>query len=266
MHIFHEASRNLNFESNQIEIILFQVPEILYRLILIGKQEPWDLKNLPLMSGIRLSTSFWKPEWHAALYKVTGNNLYREICKEFMNKHMKVFQREDGLWHRTYDWTTGEHTETARMTRGLGWAMEGLMAMNRMYPDTIYLDYAERMANNLQEYQNDNGSWAFIFNENFEKVGISEKGTALWSLLFYQLYEATGKSDYLKTARKALTWCLENQYTGPDIEAIGGLVGRTPASMVGIRQDFPASCAYTTGFFGMAILEELKIMDQGGNK
>ena len=213
-----------------------------------------------------LDETGWDPEGHAALYKVTGNNLYREIGKEFMDKHMKVFQREDGLWHRAYDWTTGEHSETARMTRGLGWAMEGLMAMNRMYPDTIYLDYAVRMANKLLEYQNDNGYWAFVFNENFKEVGISEKGTALWSLLFYQLYEATGKSDYLKAARKALTWCLENQYTGPDIEAIGGLVGRTPMSMVGIRHYFPATCAYTTGFFGLAILEELKIMEQSGNK
>jgi hypothetical protein len=210
---------------------------------------------------IILDETGWDPEGHAALYEVTGDDRFREIGKEFMDKHMKVFQREDGLWHRAYDWTTGEHSETARMTRGLGWAMEGLMAMNRMYPDTIYLDYAERMAGNLQRYQNEDGSWSFIFDEDAEKVGISEKGTALWSMLFYQLYEATGKSDYLQTARKALNWCLENQYTGPDIEAIGGLVGSTPASMVGIREYFPASCAYTTGFFGMAILEELKILN-----
>ncbi|MCB9081165.1 MAG: hypothetical protein H6555_05600 [Lewinellaceae bacterium] len=121
------------------------------------------------------------------------------------------------------------------MTRGLGWAMEGLLAMNRMYPDTIYLDYAEKMAKQLEERQNDDGSWSFIFDEDAEEVGISEKGTALWSLLFYQLYEATGKSAYLQAVHKALLWCLENQYTGPDTEAIGGIVGSTPASMVGIR-------------------------------
>ena len=139
--------------------------------------------------------------------------------------------------------------------------MEGLLAMNRMYPDTIYLDYAEKMAKKLKDSQNDDGSWSFIFDGDPEEVGISEKGTALWSLLFYQLYEATGKSGYLQAARKALLWCLENQYTGPDVEAIGGLVGSTPASMVGVRQYFPASCAYTTGFFGLAILEELKIQE-----
>lgn len=205
-----------------------------------------------------LDETGWDPEGHAALYSVTKDERYRKIGKEFMDKHMKAFQREDGLWHRAYDWTTGEHVETIKMTRGLGWAMEGLLAMNRMYPDTIYLDYAQKLGENLRKEQNSNGSWSYIFDADFEEVGISEKGTALWSLLFYQLYEATGNSDYLETARRALEWCLENQYTGPDNEAIGGLVGSTPASMVGIREYFPATCAYTTGFFGMAILEELK--------
>jgi uncharacterized protein YyaL (SSP411 family) len=207
-----------------------------------------------------LDETGWDPEGHAALYEVTGDDRFREIGKVFMDKHMKAFQREDGLWHRAYDWTTGKHVETLRMTRGLGWAMEGLLAMNRMYPDTIYLEYAEKLARNLQKSQNNDGSWSYIFDGDPKEVGISEKGTALWSLLFYQLYEATGTADYLQTARNALLWCLENQYTGPDSEAIGGLVGSTPASMVGIREYFPASCAYTTGFFGMAILEELKIM------
>lgn len=207
-----------------------------------------------------LDETGWDPEGHAALYEVTGDDIYRKIGKEFMDKHMKAFQREDGLWHRAYDWTTQKHIETIKMTRGMGWAMEGLLAMNRMYPDTIYLDYAIKMAKFLQKGQNEDGSWSFIFDEDPKESGISEKGTAHWSFLFYQLYEATGEGEYLKTARKALTWCLENQYTGPDIEAIGGLVGSTPASMVGIRSYFPASCAYTTGFFGLAILEEIKIM------
>lgn len=59
---------------------------------------------------------------------------------------------------------------------------------------------------------------------------------------------------------------MENQYTGPDIEAIGGLAGNTPASKVGIRQYFPASCAYMTGFFELEKLEELKILDIERNK
>ena len=210
-----------------------------------------------------LDETGWDPEGHAALYEVTGNQRFRISGRTYMDKHMKVFQREDGLWQRNHNWVTGDTRETARMVRGCGWAMEGLLAMNRMYPDTIYLEYARKMADQLAEHQLPDGSWSFVFDRPPEEVGITEKGTALWSLLFYQLYGATGEGKYLETARKALLWCLDQQYTGPDPEAIGGLVGRTNASMVGIRYFYDATCAYTTGFFGLAILEELKLLNAG---
>ena len=206
-----------------------------------------------------LDETGWDPEGHAALYELTGNERFRQSGRKYMDKHMKIFQREDGLWQRSHDWKTGDTQETARMVRGCGWAMEGLLAMNRMYPDSIYLDYARRMADLLAEHQHPSGCWSFVFNLPPEERGITEKGTAIWSLLFYQLYQATGEIKYLNTARKALLWCLDNQYTGPDPEAIGGLVGRTAASMVGIRYFYDATCSYTTGFFGLAILEELKL-------
>jgi hypothetical protein len=136
------------------------------------------------------------------------------------------------------------------------------MAMNRMYPDTVYLEYARQLGDHLMEHQLPDGSWSFYLNRDPAEWGIGEKGTALWSMHFYHLYQATGERKYLETARKALLWCLDNQYTGPDPEAIGGLPGRSPASMVGIRPFFNATCSYTTGFFGMAILQELALMDQ----
>jgi hypothetical protein len=83
---------------------------------------------------------------------------------------------------------------------------------------------------------------------------------------FYDLEAKLHRTSYWNWASTALLWCLENQYTGPDTEAIGGLVGSTPASMVGVRHYFPASCAYTTAFFGLAVLEELKLLGVEGNK
>lgn len=74
---------------------------------------------------------------------------------------MKVFQREDGLWHRAYDWTKNKRVETIKMTRGLGWTMEGLLAMNRMYPDTIYLDYAVKTSRELTKETE--SQWFLVF-------------------------------------------------------------------------------------------------------
>ena len=206
-----------------------------------------------------LDETGWDPEGHAALYEVTGEDRYRQIGKTYMDRRMRVFQREDGLWERNYTRLTKKVVPNANMTRGLGWAMEGLLATNHMYPDTIYLDYAKKMAAHLLESQLPTGAWSFEFTASPEEYGITEKGTAFWSLMFYQLYEATQDKKYLQAARKALIWCLENQYTGPDPEAIGSLVGRTPASAVGYRPYYPVSCAYTSGFLGLAILEELKL-------
>ena len=114
---------------------------------------------------------------------MTREEEYRQIGKQYMDKHMAKFAREDGLWQRNYNIKTGKTTKTAYMTRGLGWAMEGLMAMNRMYPNSKYLDYAKKMAEHLIRWQHPSGVWSFKFNEPPESLGITEKGTAFWSRL-----------------------------------------------------------------------------------
>lgn len=219
----------------------------------------WYVNDENKFHNAILDETGWDPEGHAALYEVTKEDRYRKIGKTYMDRRMSVFQREDGLWQRRYDRDKKTTIETAHNTRAAGWAMEGLLAMNRMYPDTVYLTYARRMADQLVSYQLPSGAWSFTFNESAEKHGITEKGTAFWSLMLYQLYQATHDKKYLQAARSALTWCLDNQYTGPDPEAIGSLVGRTTASAVGYRYFYDVSCVYTSAFFGLAILEELKL-------
>lgn len=203
----------------------------------------------------------WDPEGHAALYEVTGNDLHRQIGKDFMDKHIAKFGTKTGLWHHHYNFKTGITSEPSYVTRHTGWVMEGLLAMNRMYPNSEYLDYARNIAEYLIDSQLENGSWSFIF-KSLDESEISEKGTAFWSMLFYQLYDATGDKKYLDVARKALIWCLDNQYPGPDPEGIGGIFGMTRQSGVSYRPWYNLSCAYTTGFFGLAILSELKLIKQ----
>jgi len=99
-----------------------------------------------------------------------------------------------------------------------------------------------------------------------EEVGISEKGTALWSLLLYRLHHVTGNPAHLQSARRALRWCLDNQYDGPDPEARGSIVARSQSSAVGYRWWFDVSCAYTSAFYGLAAIEELHLQELAGQK
>jgi uncharacterized protein YyaL (SSP411 family) len=199
----------------------------------------------------------------ANLYAITKDPKYFNMAEQYIQEHLKKLSRPDGLWERGWHQKTGVQP-TIKMTRGLGWAMEGLLAANRNNPKGPYLNLAKKMADRMQTWQKPDGHWNFITDEPVEKVGISEKGTALWSYLLYQLYAASGEKKYVVMARKSLTWCMKNQYQGPDRQAYGGIIGKTIHSAVGaaFRPWFPITCAYTSAFFSLALMEELKLTKQ----
>lgn len=74
-----------------------------------------------------------------------------------------------------------------------------------------------------------------------------------------ELADQTGDDRHLAAARKALTWCIANQYSGPDPHARGGVISCCPHSGVNYRPWFRLCCTYTSGFFGLAALEELAL-------
>jgi uncharacterized protein YyaL (SSP411 family) len=214
-------------------------------------------------------------EGFAELFRLTDDEAHLATARAFIENLLTTLLRPDGLWDKVWHrndpdrenmgWTvdapagTPVRVPTDRMTRGQGWAMMGLLAAHRMMPGGRYLDLAEQMATHLIEAQQTEGYWTFRFDEPVDRVGISEKGTTLWSLLFYRLYEQTGDERYLAPARKALRWAIDAQYAGDDSNAQGGIVGRSPASGVIYRRWFPLICTYTMAWHGLAILEELKL-------
>jgi rhamnogalacturonyl hydrolase YesR len=205
-----------------------------------------------------LDESGFGTEGLAELFEVTGDAAYRDIARTYMNRVRGKLERPDGLWERGWNRVSGIMPAT-HTTRGMGWAMEGLLAAHRAAPADGYLDRASRMAEHLMRWQHPDGSWSFFADKPVSEVGVGEKATALWSLLFYRLHAQTGDPRHLEAARRALGWCVANQYRGPDPEARGGLVGVNPQSAVGYRHWFRVACAYTSGFFGMAAVEELKL-------
>lgn len=107
--------------------------------------------------------------------------------------------------------------------------------------------------------QQRDGSWPFQFDKTPTDVGTADKGTSLWCLLLYMLYKETHDPAVLDSAAKALKWCILNQYAGSDSHAYGGIVSRSAESGITYRSWFDMCCQYTSAFFGLALIEELKL-------
>lgn len=218
------------------------------------------------------------------LYKVTGDPYHREVGRKYITGLLEYLERPDGLWDRTWHrndplyadngWPVGAPKgtpvliETSKSTRGLGWAMIGLLASHGLMPeDDVYLNKAIKLSDHLAEAQAEDGHWDFLFDGGGYEGEISVKGTALWCMLFYQLYQYTENPEHLDAARKALLWCINNQYTGPeDSPAFGGIMGNNRESGVVYRRWSPLITSYTVGWYGLALLEELKLQNDSSTK
>lgn len=207
-----------------------------------------------------LNEQGFAPEGINELYKIDPNPKYQAINDAYMEMLFKKFETKEGLWNRSYFIDKKETIPVEYQTRSQGWAMEGLLASYELTNKQMYLDKAEKMAEHMVKNQFADGSWSFVFTSKDVRE-ISDKGTPIWSYLLYKLYHFSHKEQYLTVARKALEWCLNNQYNGPDPLAYGGLVGVSKASGVVYRPWFPIACTYATGFFGMAVLEELALQE-----
>jgi rhamnogalacturonyl hydrolase YesR len=192
------------------------------------------------------------------LYRVTQDDYYLDVTKKYMQQHLDIYQEANGLWKRLYMFETNKATPVDFWTRGMGWGMMGLLACDNIMPGDIYISWATKMGNQLISYQNEDGSWNHKMNSSSEEFGKCEKSTSLWCMLFYQLYSVTKDEKHLNAARKALNWCMENQYMADnDPDGYGSLPGRTFNSGIDYREWFNLSCSYSTGFFGLACIQEL---------
>ncbi|MEQ9438912.1 MAG: hypothetical protein RIG62_07670 [Cyclobacteriaceae bacterium] len=210
------------------------------------------------------------------VYAVTQNRRHQVIGKQYIDGLLAHLERKDGLWDRTWHrneadradngWPVGGERgtpvliETKYSTRGLGWAMIGLLASHGLLPeDDTYLKKAIKLSNHLLEAQAADGHWDFVFQGNEYEDEVSAKGTALWTLLFYQLYQYTHEPLHLEAARKGLSWCMNQQYLGEDAAAYGGIAEINRESGVVYRRWNELICSYTVSWFGLALLEELKV-------
>lgn len=202
----------------------------------------------------------------AELYLDTGDPRVAEIGRKYIDQLIRYFEMPDGTWARNYF----RHSRTVEppfdLTRGAGWAMMGISSAARMGLGEEYLEKCRRMASVLMKHQNEDGSWWYRFSEADPVNGIAEKGTAVWTVMFYRLYKMMGNTQYLETARKGLIWLINSQYKGTDRDGRGGVPVSGPMSGVSYRPFFRMACQYTAGFLGLALMEELSLESRDNEK
>ena len=198
----------------------------------------------------------------ADLYLETREPWVLETGRKYIEQLIELFETPEGLWHRHFFRHDRAVNPADSATRGMGWAMEGLTAAYRMGLGDTYLEKARQMAEHLLAHQRTDGCWGVIFTDKpGSDAGDDDKGTPLWSVLFYRMYRLTGDERYLRSARAALSWCISQLSTGPDPDGVGGMPTTTPSGGVIYWPRYRVSCLYSVAFAAIAMEEELGVQE-----
>jgi hypothetical protein len=196
------------------------------------------------------------------LHRITRDPRHRAIGERYIDGILARLERPDGLWYRHWWRSRQQITECEYKSRSLGWGEMGLLAAHRMSPERGYLDRAARLAEHFVKAQTESGAWGLVIDRPIGETEESSKGTALWSMLLYRLHRETRDPRHLEAARRGLRWLLDRQYLGDDPDGHGGVISCSAFSGVDYRRWFRLSCAYTSAFFGLAALEELRLQGE----
>lgn len=188
------------------------------------------------------------------LHAATGDPGVAQAGRAFLDSHLRHMGRESGLLERAWMREADEAIWDPDI-KGHAWVVEGYLDAHRLSGDPRYLALARELAAKVMASQREDGSWSYVFTPPSLDEPADDKGTAIWAYCFYVLHDATRDPAHLAAARAALAWCLRQQYRGEDDRLDGGLLHENGMAYVKRR---PMTILYSTTFFGLALLEELK--------
>lgn len=188
------------------------------------------------------------------LHEATGDPAVARAGQRFLDSHLEHMARGGGLLERA--WLREEDRAIWDPDiKGHAWVVEGYLDAYHLSGDEKYLELARTLAAKVMASQREDGSWSYLFTPPNLEEPADDKGTSIWAYFFYVLHETTRDPAHLAAARHALDWCLQNQYRGDDPRLDGALLTDNGMSYV---QKRPLTILYSTTFFGLGLLEELK--------
>lgn len=175
--------------------------------------------------------------------------------RRYLDSHLAVMRRDSGLLERA--WLREQNRAIWDPDiKGHAWVVEGYLDAHSLSGDGRYLELARALARRVIACQDAEGAWTHRFQRPTEADARDDKGTAIWAFMLYELHRATRDPEHLAAARRALGWCLRRQYRGSDPNLEGGLLHANSMAYVRHR---PMTILYSTTFFGLALLQELRL-------
>ena len=196
------------------------------------------------------------------MYGLTGDDKYKEYGKKYIDSMIQALYLGGGCWARQFIQKGKHNSGFMHDTKGHGWATDGLLCAYELTRDEYYLGLAEETALFVGRYQNEDGSF-YNFSACEDTGGIGEKSTALWSWLYFRLYELTGKTIFKRHGDRALAYLHSVLGHGDDDPFLeGALVACSVQSGIIYRPYFRMSCAYSSAFMGLAIMKKMEVENQ----
>jgi hypothetical protein len=191
------------------------------------------------------------------LAELSGDSNVASVGRRFLDAHLKHMHEKDGflyrIWMRDDDQGLGDPD-----VKGHAWVFEGYFDAYRLTGDRKYLDLALGVAQKTIDCQHTDGYWTYPYKIPTPSDPADDKGTAIWSYLFYELFRETRDPSHLAAARRALRWCLQRQYMGDDPDLHGAILNENRMAYIKSR---PMTILYTTTLFGLALLQELQLSE-----
>jgi len=225
-----------------------------------------------LYVGYREDLGVWDKSWlyvdagftgtlFEELFWITGEARWKEALRLFIDDFIQRFGCEEGCFYRT--WYAAREMDRGIFARGQGWALDGLISAYRVLKEREYLQKIMACADYLVEHQNANGSWNYMLN--IEDSGECNKGTPVIAYHLLRLSELIPEATkYISSAKKALEWCEEHQYRGPDQFAVGGIHARNAEGCIVAFPNTDTIFTYGVAYYLLALnkLAEIEGRDE----
>ena len=176
---------------------------------------------------------------------------YKNFLDNFTTQYIRYFfDTCTHLFHTSLN--SNYEGEGGYFSRGQAWALEGLISTYLVSPTTELELVIESTINKLLELQTNGGSWHYNLSKKY--LGLDCKGAPVIAKSLIDWYKISDDTRVLNSAKKALSWCVENTSLIDD-SSLGGIFAYSMEGAIVHNLYSNATMVYTSAYAYECYLE-----------